>query len=107
MLGGDHLQARIPTLVAPRPHFYEGKCVRRLRRCGTCIQESGLPLARQREKRCATMRTNNNRLWTNGRGSTKEATDGATEKIIDGLRGKVGRSMEVFEADRVTAWEEA
>ena len=46
--------------------FDEGKRVRRPRRCGTRIQEGGLPLARQGEKRSATVRRSSNNLWTKG-----------------------------------------
>ena len=40
-------------------------------------------------------------------GVPEGATDGAMEGVIDGLRGKVGGSTGVFEADRVITWEEA
>src|ERR1700737_1963910 len=50
--------------------FDEGKRGRRLRRGGTRIQEGGLPLARQGEKRSATVRRSSIKLWTKGRGST-------------------------------------
>ena len=44
--------------------FYEGKRLRRPRRGGTRLQEGGLPLARQGEKRSATVRRSSNSLWT-------------------------------------------
>src|ERR1700737_2800654 len=57
--------------VSGTPHgeLHDSKRVRRLRRCGTRIQESGLPLARQGEKRSATVRRSSNIFWTKGRWS--------------------------------------
>ena len=40
-------------------------------------------------------------------GVPEGAADGATEGVLDGLRMKVGGWTRVFEADRVTRWEEA
>ena len=44
--------------------FDEGKRVRRLRRGSTHIQEGGLPLTRQGDKRSVTVRMSSNSLWT-------------------------------------------
>ena len=43
--------------------FYESKHIRQLRRCGTRIQEGGLPLARHRQKKSAILRRSSNNLW--------------------------------------------
>jgi hypothetical protein len=49
---GTFCKLRIQHVLHHVHIFYEGKFVRRLRRCDTRIQESGLPCEVRREKKC-------------------------------------------------------